>query len=584
MLINFIRILGIILYLRLVKRLNLSYINSKHNYLPDCIFQTLIFGMASIHKCEIINHNLQLKSLKDMIIEETSPFASILADIYKTKCQNGEVSTEIQEKIDFKQKYTTLSSYILDIYDYLVHNNVLSKEEKLDLSNMNVKNLPLDLPTHWVSLKKLILEGNRALCLSHLDFEILASKLEELDVSECNLDYEDVKKILETKWTNLKKLNLRENKSLKFSNLCLNSLATKLEKMDISNCELDDEDIKTIMVMKWSKLKQLNLSGNKILKLTYPCFQSQPKPLEELDISGCDYDGNDLKDKILFEFGSLKKLNLKGNKRLKIEYLCFMPLASKLEELDVSECDLDYEDLREILSTKWEILKCLILRGNKELKLTNLCFKSICYKLEKLDVSDCDLESNDIEELSNCTNLTWLDISNNQRLSLCENLNISSWSRNLNHLALSQIGLKKRDFLALTKLKKLEILDLSNNQLGSYLCRISNLGRLKESLISLNLRNTGFLFKDIKKLHECLKLKKLDISYNNLASSENLRSYLPNGKIKNTLHLILPFFKVSTHLGRLKSTLEILNIENSFIDESYHKEIFSCPYLKKLYC
>lgn len=254
-------------------------------------------------------------------------------------------------------------------------------------------------------------------------------------------------------------------------------------------------------------------------------------------------------------------------------------LLAKEEELDLSNKNV--EELPYEIAKHWSGLKKLILRGNKNLRLDCISFKLLSSKLEELDISECDLSKDDIKLISNCVNLKKLDISENPRLFLYD-LNISSWPKNLDYLRLSNVGLKKGDFLELMKLEKIEYLDVSDNLLSLYLNEITDFGCLRESLVSLNLRNTGLRFMDMKKLQKCHKLKILDISYNHLYNEKYIQVIKKMYMKKNDWGSLNNSLKALSFIGMLKNTLTILDIQKSFANEFYLVEIFACSNLYKL--
>lgn len=97
------------------------------------------------------------------------------------------------------------------------------------------------------------------------------------------------------------------------------------------------------------------------------------------------------------------------NINLNLNYMWFDNLCKRLEELDVSNCCLYYNDLVNILSANWKSLRSLNLSGN-----TNFCLK--CYaagninlETDNIDAYSCNHNccSSAKSQDNNCCNLEY---------------------------------------------------------------------------------------------------------------------------------------------------------------------------------
>ena len=278
--------------------------------------------------------------------------------------------------------------------------------------------------------------------------------LDKLDISYCDLIDNSIVE-LSPCIIYLTELNLSGNENISvvgikaISTVINNTKATsqefRLEKLDISYCDLTDNAIVELSPCIIF-LTELKLSGNENISvfgikaistvINNTKAASQEVRLDKLDLYNCD-----LTDNAIVELSSciicLTELNLGANTNISVVGIKAMSTVInntkatsqefRLVKLDISRCDLTDNAIVE-LSPCIIYLTELSLRANTNISAVGIKAISTAinntkatleqFRLDRLDLSCCDLTDNAIVELSSCIiYLTELNLGANTNIS-----------------------------------------------------------------------------------------------------------------------------------------------------------------------
>ena len=205
--------------------------------------------------------------------------------------------------------------------------NNLKLEEKLDLSNKNIKNIYIEILENN-QLQELYLNNNQISDIKLLE-KVKFENLEELDLN--NNKISDIEILEKVKFYNLKTLNLSNNQisdieifdKVKFKNLeqlgLENNKISKIEVLEKVNFEnlqglyLNNNQISDINVLekvKFENLEELGLRNNQISDINV-LENVKFKNLQGLSISNNQISDIEVLEKVKFE--NLEKLYLNNN-------------------------------------------------------------------------------------------------------------------------------------------------------------------------------------------------------------------------------------------------------------------------------
>jgi Leucine-rich repeat (LRR) protein len=372
-----------------------------------------------------------------------------------------------------------------------------------------------------------------------------------LDLSDCKLSYQDIGLIPEL--TNLKKLGLKVDKTIKegsnFNNFLnyLKSSSELITTLDLSDCKLSYQDIG--LIPELTNLKKLGLKVDKTIKegsnfnnfLNY--LKSNSKLITTLDLSDCKLSYQDIE--LIPKLTNLEKLGLKVKSKTITEesnfnnFLNYLKLNNKLiTTLDLSEIDLSDGKLAQIINalpanpslTELNLSDCNLDDEDIELipKLTNLKKLIIDYngigskgakyisqllQLEYLDINYNDIEVKGAKHISRLINLRHLEVDENEvGADGAEHL---SKLINLEYLSISENALKKEGAIHIARLTKLNHLFINNNGIKGNATK-----RLVDHLTQLRVLDIGrndLTDDDAKCIAtKLIYLESLDISLNNI--------------------------------------------------------------------
>ena len=159
---------------------------------------------------------------------------------------------------------------------------------------------------------------------------------------------------------------------------------TFLEKVNLSNCDLDDENVKNIKNIFTSKLTFLNLSQNKIRDITIINKESF------ISIQNLDLSNNKITDINIFstyKMNNLKSLNLSYNEITDIKTFSNEDSSkfNKLENLNLSN-----NKIMKLNKINIKTLKYIDLRNNQLSEGITDFINNNCYNINKLIIENCD--------------------------------------------------------------------------------------------------------------------------------------------------------------------------------------------------
>ena len=530
---------------------NISYletINISYNMISD---------EAAENIATVLSHNIKLKSLDCSSNHFTSESFVKIFDGMKNIMYLKKLNIGCNEITHFKA--------IDCIADFLFRN---SKLEELDLSNNFIQASGIITVFKRMgkitNLRKLFIHGNIITNkAAHYIAVIFSqnSKLEEIDISRNNLKTTGAKEIFKgiRHILTLTKLNiahnlicnkaagyikdiLNNNNKLKQLNLSYNNLAisnlTECNFTHLQTLNLSYTDVQTAVSIEGLTiftLKKLDISGNCINESAVngiAAFLSENDELQELDLSCNNLQGLGTRNILDFlNISCLTKLNISNiNITSDIHYIAdILTHATELMHLDLSYNKLSSDDIKNFLyktNNVFTNLMYLNLSGNEicDEAATALAFVlAENTKLKELNICDANLHREEIIKIFTKLRFPYLT-----KLSISHN--------DITNEAADDIA----NFLS--KSYELKELDLSHNNIKSAgaikICR-ANLLNLTTFNISQNSITTGAANDIANFLSHNLRLKVLDLSYNDLQESgcKNIFKALQNISVLTALKL-----------------------------------------------
>lgn len=183
--------------------------------------------------------------------------------------------------------------------------------------------------------------------------------------------------------------------------------------------------------------------------------------------------------------------------------------------------NLNLKSIPEFICSKLKNVEELSLFFNEKLSFAHQWTKYMPKtKLRKLSISNCKLDSSDLEKLSEFENLEDLDISNNDYLDIRTNKFKKVLSK-LKSLSAVSCNLDSDDFkFILLHGRNLEYLDFSCNNLENHFSNWIGIQKGYPSLLSqtslkcLKLAHCNLISRDLENVLVCRTLKEIDLSGN----------------------------------------------------------------------
>lgn len=322
----------------------------------------------------------------------------------------------------------------------------------LNLQNNNLENLPDGIFEQQTQLKKLWLGENKFKSLRANIFKNLHS-LQFLQLGSNQLTDLDYSAFSNLK--NLVQLNLQTNSISSLPSNVFQSM-TNLEFLDLSNNMIVNLETKTFQFN--IKLTELFLKNNY---------------LEELPMD------------LFFHNRQLKKLSLQSNSKLSFVHPDAFKNLMKLEDLDLSSCNLNQSSLDSNAFQNLSQLTNLNLARNKFTELNPHWFNSLI-NLKSLDLSDNHLTSVEENTFGNLRLLNILILKRNNLTTLEEN--VFQGMESLKRLFLTENQLETIHPEAMKPLVHLELIDLAKNNLRFNEGLVSPLDGWRQSPLKYNLK------------------------------------------------------------------------------------------------
>lgn len=535
--------------------------------------------------------------------------------------------------------------------------------EVVDLSDLNIERIPIEFCRKMMKIKVLNLSTNPMIKLDEEWIEYFYENLEELNLNYCNLNSSVFNTLKNFK--KLQKLSISESRSLDTTSEKFIKTLEKLKHLDVSDCSLYTEDFMNILGNA-NHLESLNFSGNFLAHINYSEIRSQAisstislnesfgsvKPscsrnsfsyklteasfdlnirrIKVLNLKECSIvDENFIK--MLFELPQLETLILSKN-NINFDFST-IPSSITIRRLELEKCGIDnIESLN--FFTSFKNLEILNVSFNNFKKKGNSKFNLGCSKdsLLELDISNCQINTEGLRKLTNCSKLQVLNAACNSFEMLHSNFDFDNLKNTLSDLNVSYCKLRIDSLKALTKLIKLQKLNFSSNSLKNFpesfdfgtlketlveldisdcclsvngfilftdfpnlqvLIASSNfwndadqdvdlsLGSSINSLIKLTMRSCGLYEADLLAINECLKLQELDIQGNDFEFLDgnfdlwNLKESLVTLNISDCVlnSVGLSAFTKFSKLQTLNASSNRLNIPENFDFENLNKTL-----------
>jgi len=457
----------------------------------------------------------------------------------------------------------------LSAAEFMHHNmdrieQALAEFSELDLTGMNLRQLPAQGIMMMVKLKTLILDNNNGLELTPEDIRMISlSPTEKISIRNSNISFETFTTLWRLPY--LSKLDISGNESLSTctANDKLGSLTVKLKELNVSGCGLGGNWLDDIL--KCTNLNLLNVSKNpKLFENKLPsATYSFMKGLDTLNVSSCSLDNAWLRE--IPECTKLVDLDISYNAgigRNDENFENFVKLKS-LTRLNACQCDLVANSLTKIC--KSGALDELNLNSNqflweydKDEVDFGACRQSIrVLKLGFTDLTEdglralCGLPSKEGQKSSilrsnedDCfPKLAILDISCDHVLASLISQGDFSFGhlmKTLTELNVSGVNIKSNNaFRVLEKCENLIRLNLSGNtEIWKDTSSPLNFGQLKTRLQVLNVGSTRLPLTVLSKIFEFDQLIELRMHANTVFSKDlNIKNFVLGG-MKNTLQRI----------------------------------------------
>ncbi|TYJ21261.1 hypothetical protein E1A91_A08G053100v1 [Gossypium mustelinum] len=429
-------------------------------------------------------------------------------------CQWERVECNITNKRELKSLNLSENN-IADLVDNQVSlSSVFNNLEILDLSGNNFNDSVLSKLKSLTNLKTLDISNNMIVSLYHFEELKSLTNLKTLDLSEkvqpmMNLEVPDLSS------------NLLKNNDLTY----LKGLSS-LKSFSIRRNQLEGS-ISIRVLNNLTKLKQLDLSGNKIESLQ--SSHDGERPLNLTNLEELYLDSNSFTNSLLSQlsgFSNLKSLSIYGNQLKGSINIKDLNALSNLEELDMSN-----NKVKEFVPTK----------NKDQLHVSS--------KIEELVLDGSYINNNILQGIGVLASLKILSL---RGCGLSGTLSTQGWCDlwKLEVLDLSENTLKGTLPPCLANLSSLDYLDISDNQFTGKgaSTALANLTLLRFISLSQNLFEVPSIFISFAN-HSHLKF--LFSDQNKLVKEPTIQTWVPKFQLKvfrlwncatKVLHIEIPKF------------------------------------------
>ena len=184
--------------------------------------------------------------------------------------------------------------------------------------------------------------------------------------------------------------------------------------IQLANCDINDRDMEKLCKTIPS-IQHVVLSGNKQIGVSgYECLtkavcESRDLKLEHINLSDCDINDSEM-EHLCKTIPSIQHVVLVGNKQIGVSgYECLTKAVCesrdlKLEHINLTDCDINDSEM-EHLCKMIPSIQHVVLAGNKQIGVSGYecLIKAVCesrdLKLEHIDLTDCDINDSEMEQL-----------------------------------------------------------------------------------------------------------------------------------------------------------------------------------------
>lgn len=429
-----------------------------------------------------------------------------------------------------------------DIYQSLKF--IETECELLDLSNMNLKELPTKAIACMRNLKTLDVSFNPHLVLESRDFEILGKKVEKIifrGMGKVCLD----QLIRLMKMPRLARLDASHNELSEIlynESFDLEIPGAKFRELNLRCCQVDFNNFRMI-ISKFRHLEILDVSENTKIGSIKPrdaeiSFGRLNNTLRDLNMNACNLNSKWIKS--ICNCKKLERLNISQNGKIgskEPDSFNFCNLEKSLVELRISDCNISSAWIRKICTFKK--LTHLDASWNEEIgeeTTSKIDFGNLTNTLVELKLIGCALNSDALSAICKLKKLERLNLSRNSKvgIKLTSITDLDNIANTLVELNLANCGLKFDALAAICALKKLEKLNINGNYALLKVPPCFDFGNLRKTLIELRARDCGLNLNGLRAVCKLERLKLLDIGYNQMLGY-SIVSDFDFGNIRSTL-------------------------------------------------
>ena len=338
--------------------------------------------------------------------------------------------------------------------------------------------------------------------------------------------------------TSICELDLAENplKDYGFEEILLN-LGQQIEKIDVYNCDIIK--VNSLSLSRCTKLKVLNIQLNSIGNKGFQeLIRGVERVVEVLGVCACEIT---LIPEELTRCSCLSDLSLSYNNIQDKGFQVCLELLnpSKIQKLEVSGCNIHH--IPEDLLSNFQRLCHLDISFNK---IGNIGFemvlKTVGFQIQNLVLKSCEITEVNIDFLKRCFFMLRLDLSGNKIGSKGFSSILLGAFPYLQTLQLSDCQIEEIvPSSLLKKYEKLQELDLSQNPFGDN--GFENVVPwISENITKLNLANCKITKVNPRLLRSCFNLNDLILDKNPLTDEEDTLELIETVKLLPNLKNLSP--------------------------------------------
>eukprot|EP00866_Antonospora_locustae_P001207 jgi/Antlo1/1207/1123 len=218
------------------------------------------------------------------------------------------------------------------------------------------------------------------------------TKLERLYIGVCDIQAETIAKHMQSLKNNITVLSVTWNRNLSDEDWKTVGGMTKLEWLNISDCDIQAGKISEHMQSLKNNITVLNVSENRNLSDDDWKTVGEMRKLEWLYISDCDIQAGTITKHMQSLKNNLVMLYVSWNKTLCDEDWKTVGEMRKLEWLDISGCDAQAGTITKHMQSLKSNLVVLDVSSNRNLSDKDWKTVGEMTNLKKLNISGCDVQ------------------------------------------------------------------------------------------------------------------------------------------------------------------------------------------------